>query len=102
MGITWVVWNHLATPKRLGGTGVLNLSKHMMASWWQLINGCISLRISGSTCVKHLGTSWQEALFLCVWKPSSGREHCNYLHKELLVSSRLLCWPGKERLRSKR
>ena len=31
MGITWVAWNHLATPKRLGGTGILNLSKHMMA-----------------------------------------------------------------------
>ena len=138
MGITWVAWNHLATPKRLGGTGILNLSKHMMArrfsllqdmcsksqpwisiaqyfienkglthgrtkieaSWWQLLNGCISLRISGSTCVQHLATSWQEALLLCVWKPSSGREHCNSLHKELLVSSRLLCWPGKERLRS--
>ena len=24
MGITWVAWNHLATPKRLGGTGILN------------------------------------------------------------------------------
>ena len=30
MGITWVVWNHLATPKRLGEVGILNLSKHMM------------------------------------------------------------------------
>ena len=140
MGITWVAWNHLATLKRLGGTGILNLSKHMMArrfsllqdvcstsqpwisivqyfienkglthgrtmikaSWWQLLNGCISLRILGSTCVQHLVTSWQEPLLLCVWKPSSSREHCNSLHKEFLMSSRLLCWPGKERLRSKR
>ena len=31
MGITWVLWNHLATPKRLGGIVILNLSKHMMA-----------------------------------------------------------------------
>ena len=130
MGITWVAWNHLATPKRLGGTGILNLSKHMMArrfsllqdmcsesqpwisiaqyfienkgfthgrtkieaSWWQLLNGCISLKISGSTCVQHLATSWQEALSLCVWKPSSSREHCNSLHKELLVS-----YAGQER-----
>ena len=30
MGITWVPWNHLATPKRLGKVGILNLSKHMM------------------------------------------------------------------------
>ena len=44
--------------------------------------------------------SWQEALLLYVWKPSSSREHCNSLHKELLVSSRLLCWLGKERLQS--
>ena len=68
------------------------------ASWWQLLNGCISLRILGSTCVQHLVTSWQDMLLLCVWKPSSSRENCNSLQKELLLSSRLLCWPGKERL----
>ena len=94
MGITSVAWSHLAIPKRLGGTRILNLSKHMMAhrfsllqdmcsnsqpwiciaqyfidskglthgrttikaSWWQLLNGCISLRIPGSTCVQHLVT----------------------------------------------
>ena len=28
------------------------------------------------------------------------REHCDSLQKDLLVSSRLLCWRGKERLRS--
>ena len=70
------------------------------ASWWQLLNGCISLRIPRSSCVQHLVTSRQDALLLCVWKPSSSREHCNFLQKELLVSSRLLCWPRKERLRS--
>ena len=64
------------------------------------LNGCISLRILGSTCVQHLVTSWQEALSLSVWKPSSSREHCNSLQKELLLSSRLLCWLGKERLPS--
>ena len=37
MGITWVPWNHLATPKRLGGTGILNLSKHMMAHRFSLV-----------------------------------------------------------------
>ena len=52
------------------------------------------------TCVQHLVTSWQEALLLCVCKPSSSREHCNSLQNKLLVSSRLLCWPRKERLRS--
>ena len=56
--------------------------------------------IPASTCVEHLVTSWPEALLLCVWKPSSSIEHCNSLQKELLVSSRLLCWLGKERLRS--
>ena len=45
-------------------------------------------------------TSWKKALLLCVWKPSSSIEHCNSLQKELLVSSWLFCWPGKERLRS--
>ena len=37
MGITWVAWNHLATPKRLGGVGILNLSKHMMARRFSLL-----------------------------------------------------------------
>ena len=36
MGITWVAWNHLATPKRLGGTGILDLSMHMMARRFSL------------------------------------------------------------------
>ena len=42
MGITWVAWNHLATPKRLGGTGILNLSKHMMARRFSLLQDMCS------------------------------------------------------------
>ena len=58
-------------------------------------------RMDVSSCVQHFKViSWQEAFLLCVWKPSSSREHCNSLQKELLVSSMLLCWPGNERLRS--
>ena len=34
MGITWVAWNHLATPKHLGGA---NLSMHMMARRFSLL-----------------------------------------------------------------
>ena len=45
-----------------------------------------------------LGYLMERSILLCVWKSSSSREHCNSLHKELLVSSQLLCWPGKERL----
>ena len=43
MGITWVAWNHLATPKRLGGTGILNLSKHMMARRFSLFEDVFKL-----------------------------------------------------------
>ena len=42
MGITWVVWNHLATPKRLGGIGIWNLSKHMMARILSLLQDMCS------------------------------------------------------------
>ena len=42
MGITWVAWNHLATPKRLGGTGILNLFKHMMARRFSLLQDMCS------------------------------------------------------------
>ena len=58
-------------------------------SRWQLLNGCISLKILGPSCNQHLVTSWQEALLLCELKPSPNREHYNSLQKELLVSSRL-------------
>ena len=52
------------------------------------LTGCISLKIHGSSFVQHLVISWQEALLLCVWKPSSSREHCNSLQKSYL------CLPG--------
>ena len=42
MGITWLAWNHLATPKRLGGTGILNLSKHMMDRRFSLLQDMCS------------------------------------------------------------
>ena len=42
MGITWVAWNHLATPKRLRGTGILNLSKLMMAHTFSLLQDMCS------------------------------------------------------------
>ena len=102
--IIWVVWNHLATLKLLGGVGILDLPIHMMArrfsllqdifsslqpwisiiryfvenkglthgrtmimtSCWQILIGCISLKIPGPSCVQHVVISWQEALLLCV------------------------------------
>ena len=55
------------------------------ASLRQLLNGCDSLRIPSSSWVHHLVISWQEALLLCVWKPSSSRDHCNSLQKTLRI-----------------
>ena len=138
MGVTWISWDHLATPKRLGGAAILNLEKHLMArrfallrdicqqdqpwismmqyfieheglvhgktkiqaSWWSLLNGSIPLKIQHSVCGQHLVRSWQDALSLFEWGPSSDREYCNSLQNELLVSSRVLFWHGKEKLRS--
>ena len=56
------------------------------------------LRIPCSSSIQHLFNSWHAVLSLVIWKPSSSREHCNSLQKRLLVSSRLLCWYGEERL----
>ena len=56
MGITWVAWNHLETPKRLGGTGILNLSKHMMARRFSLLQDMCSTSqpwISIATIISH-------------------------------------------------
>ena len=137
-GVTWISWDHLATPKRLGGAGILNLEMHLMArrfallrdvcqqdqpwismmqyfieheglvhgktkiraSWWSLLNGSIPLKIRHSICVQHLVRSWQDALSLFEWGTLSDRETCNSLQNELLVSSRVLFWHGKEKLRS--
>ena len=37
MGVTWISWDHLATPKRLGGAAILNLEKHLMARRFALL-----------------------------------------------------------------
>ena len=55
---------------------------------------------SMEACGQHLVRSWQHALSLFEWGPSSDRESCNSLQNELLVSSRVLFWHGKEKLRS--
>ena len=44
--------------------------------------------------------SWQDALSLFEWGPSSDGEYCNSLQNKLLVSSRVLFWHQKEKLRS--
>ena len=31
IGVTWISWDHLATPKRLGGATILELEMHLMA-----------------------------------------------------------------------
>ena len=36
-GVTWISWDHLATPKRLGGVGILNLEMHLMAHRFALL-----------------------------------------------------------------
>ena len=137
-GVAWVSWEHLATPKRLGGVTILNLDMHLMArrfsllrdmcrqdqpwvcmmqyfienagfihgktkikaSWWHLLNGSINLKVRHSVCAHHLVRSWKETLSSFEWKPPVNREQCNSLQTELLVSSRLLCWQDKEKLRS--
>ena len=32
MGVTWISWDHLATPKRLGSAIILDLKMHLMES----------------------------------------------------------------------
>ena len=37
MGVTWISWDHLATPKRLGGATILDLEMHLMARNFALL-----------------------------------------------------------------
>ena len=51
-------------------------------------------------CGQYFVRSWQDALSLFEWGPLSDREYCNSLRNELFVSSQVLFWHGKEKLRS--
>ena len=64
---------------------------------WPLLNGRIPLKNRHSICGQQLVRSWQDALSFFEWAPSSDREFCNSLQNELLVSSRVLYWHGKEK-----
>ena len=139
IGISWVSWLHICTPKHLGGAGLLNLEDHLVArrfsllkemcsgsqpwaeiicyfvekvgiqhgktkirtSWWHVINSTRSFRCSQSTIVQHLVVSWQKSLKLFNWKPPECRKDCNSLPSEVIASSRLLQWDGKDSLKSK-
>ena len=48
--------------------GITHGRKFIKASWWQLLNGCIPLRIPCISCVQHLVVSWHETLSFYVWK----------------------------------
>ena len=37
MGVTWISWDYLATPKRLGGASILDLEMHLMARRFALL-----------------------------------------------------------------
>jgi hypothetical protein len=139
IGINWVSWTHICTPKHLGGAGLLNLEDHMVArrfsllkelclgsqpwaeiicyfvekvgiqcgrtkietSWWHIINSTRSFKCSESYIVQHLVVSWQRCLKLFNWKPPDCRKDINSLPTEVIASSRLLQWEGKENLKSK-
>ena len=63
MGITWVVWNQLATPKCLGGAGILDLFIHIMARRFHYCKTCdhthnheyLLFNISSRKMVNHIG-----------------------------------------------
>ena len=37
IGISWVSWLHICTPKHLGGAGLLNLEDHLVARRFSLL-----------------------------------------------------------------
>jgi hypothetical protein len=43
IGISWVSWFHVCTPKHLGGTGSLNLEDHMVARRFSLLKEMCSV-----------------------------------------------------------
>ena len=136
LGMSWVSWNNICTPKRLGGVALLNLEDHMVArrfnllkgmcigtqpwaeiiryfvekvgiyhgktristSWWHVINSTRVFKCSESIMVQQLVLSWQRCLELFHWSPPECRKDTNSLAAEVLASSRLLHWEGKESL----
>ena len=138
LGISWISWSHICTPKRLGGAALLNLEDHMIArrfsllkgmclgsqpwgeimcyfvekvgiqhgktkittSWWHVINSTRPFKCPDSLMVQHLVLSWQKCLKLFNWKPLECRKDVNSLPTEVMASSRILEWDGKENLKA--
>ena len=136
VGRSWMAWEHICTPKRLGGVALLNLYDHMVArrftllkamflgdepwtemivffiekqgikvgrtpiktSWWNVVNCDIRVNVLGSRIVNHLVNSWKAVLEFIHWHPSPERQHNNTLQMELLATSRVLEWEGKNLL----
>ena len=74
---------------------------NIATSWWHIINSTRSFKCSESYIVQHLVVSWQRCLKLFNWKPPDCRKNINSLPTEVITSSRLLQWEGKENLKSK-
>ena len=81
--------------------GIQHGKTKIRTSWWHVINSTRSFRCSQSTIVQHLVVSWQKSLKLFNWKPPECRKDCNSLPSEVIASSRLLQWDGKDSLKSK-
>ena len=132
--LSWLAWDHVCTPKRLGGASILNLYEHMVArrftfirfmfegvqpwtemvayfiekngiklgnmkveaNWWNVINSDRDVKCAGSMIVNHLLTSWQSMLDFVEWHPPQERGCANSLQMEVLATSRLLRWEGKQ------
>ena len=66
------------------------------ANWWNVINSDRDVKCTGSMIVKHLLTFWQSMLDFVEWHPPQERRCANSLQMEVLATSRLLRWEGKQ------
>ena len=78
--------------------GIYHGKTRIRTSWRHVVNSTHAFKCSEYIMVQQLVLSWQRCLELFRWSPPECRKDTNSLAAEVLASSRLLHWEGKESL----
>ena len=80
--------------------GIYHGKTRVTTSWWHVVNSTRQFKCSESSMVQQLVLSWQQYLKLFNWMHPECRKDINSLAAEVLATSRILQWEGKDNLNS--
>ena len=79
-------------------TGIQLGNMTIEANWWNVINSKRDVKCARSLIVNHLLTYWHSKSDFLQWHPPQERGCANSLRLEVLATTRLLRWEGKQLL----